>query len=1132
MRIRGKRWIFGLAFGLVWVGGQGAFALTTEEAVENCRASVGRPLVQACMRGGRGESRETCRAQATPKVRECVIAALNAANGRANVPVTVPKEQDPSRAITEQAEALPSNFVAPPRTISDITAILDSEKPDPAKIAKLHADAVAPVPANASRTELARFYYQRGVARAQLGHLTDLIADANQALETARGAVDANLLGRLEQFAAVQYLFAGDPKGALKIFQDQLRDTNVKGARGFLFSAYRQVAGILLKMGDLPQAETYLQRSLALIQEARTSGLPGWRSSYPVRGQSWEADVEYHRAMIFEAHGQYAAAEKSYRLAEQRRRASIKALLSSPNPPPELQLLQASDLLVVAQSRMKAKQGRLAEAEADARRALLARLKDQGKYNATTPFYINGLANGLVEQARYVEAEKLVRVALDINRAVGIADDSQSTVSELSFLGSILSVQHKRKEAIETYRELDKAMANWDPQRRQLFDLSGSRIYALYASGQVDRGITAAQALLKRNITRFGEKSYETALARGTLAVGYMRGKHDADAAREFRAAIPLLMNSGHDNSDDDNATAVAARNERLQNVVESYIALLNRGQTRDGDDGVAVETFSLADAIRGQSVQLALAQSSARMQIQDSKLAEFVRQEQDLNKQMNAQLGSLNNALTLPSEQRDENGIKALNVAIARLRSGRDKLRVDIAKQFPSYAGLIDPKAPSVDDIRATLKPDEAFLSFYFGRNGNFVWAVPKTGKVAFASIPASYGDIGSKINTLRKSLEPDVATVSDIPPFDLALAYELYSLLLKPVESGWKSARSLIVTTNGALGQLPLSLLPTALVQVKDTDKPMFAGYRSVPWLARTHAFTYVPSAAALRTLRQLPPGPATREAFIGFGDPYFNVEQAAAAESDRDKPFVVASADATVTRGVPLERRSTPQMEGVDNADLGRLPRLPDTATELTSIAEALKLDPAKVLHLGKEANEEKVKSLDLSRYRIIDFATHGLVPGELNGLTQPALALSAPSVTQKEGDGLLTMGEILALKLDADWVVLSACNTGAAAGAGAEAASGLGRAFFYAGTRAILVTNWSVHSASARELVTDLFRRQSSDPALSRGEALRQASMALLDGPGFTDESGKTVFAYAHPLFWAPYSIIGDGGGARP
>ena len=99
---------------------------------------------------------------------------------------------------------------------------------------------------------------------------------------------------------------------------------------------------------------------------------------------------------------------------------------------------------------------------------------------------------------------------------------------------------------------------------------------------------------------------------------------------------------------------------------------------------------------------------------------------------------------------------------------------------------------------------------------------------------------------------------------------------------------------------------------------------------------------------------------------------------------------------------------------------------------------------------------------------------------------------------------------------------------ASGAGAEAASGLGRAFFYAGTRALLVTNWSVHSQSARELVTDLFKRQADDAKLARGEALRQAMMAMVDGPGYTDAAGKTEFAYAHPLFWAPYTIIGDGG----
>jgi CHAT domain-containing protein len=152
----------------------------------------------------------------------------------------------------------------------------------------------------------------------------------------------------------------------------------------------------------------------------------------------------------------------------------------------------------------------------------------------------------------------------------------------------------------------------------------------------------------------------------------------------------------------------------------------------------------------------------------------------------------------------------------------------------------------------------------------------------------------------------------------------------------------------------------------------------------------------------------------------------------------------------------------------------------------------------------------------------------VPGELDGLTQPALALTAPSVADVDGDGLLTMEEILGLKLDADWVVLSACNTGTGAGAGAEAASGLGRAFFYAGTRALLVTNWAVHSQAARELVTDLFRRQAVNTKLTRAEALRQAMIAMIDHQGYTDGTGKMLFSYGHLLFWAPYSIIGDGG----
>jgi CHAT domain-containing protein len=162
-------------------------------------------------------------------------------------------------------------------------------------------------------------------------------------------------------------------------------------------------------------------------------------------------------------------------------------------------------------------------------------------------------------------------------------------------------------------------------------------------------------------------------------------------------------------------------------------------------------------------------------------------------------------------------------------------------------------------------------------------------------------------------------------------------------------------------------------------------------------------------------------------------------------------------------------------------------------------------------------------------VIAFATHGLVPGDIPGLTQPALALTAPEVAGIEGDGLLTMEKILGLRLNADWVVLSACSTGSGRGAGSEAISGLGQAFFYAGTRALLVTSWPVETTSARMLTTDLFRRQAATPTLTRARALQETMLSLMDGPGFVDAKfGRVVFSYAHPIFWAPFLLVGDGG----
>jgi hypothetical protein len=208
-----------------------------------------------------------------------------------------------------------------------------------------------------------------------------------------------------------------------------------------------------------------------------------------------------------------------------------------------------------------------------------------------------------------------------------------------------------------------------------------------------------------------------------------MRAGKNADAIREFKVALPILLAASRENTDDDDATVIAGRSQRLQGIVEAYIKLLANTQAASGD--IAADTFSLADSIRGRSVQQALTASSARASIKDAALAELVRNEQDLAKQVSAQLGLLNNILALPSAQRDDKGVKGVNASIEKLRSDRDKARTEINKRFPSYADLVDPKPPSVAQIKATLTDGEAMLSFYFGRDASFVWAVPKEGTV-----------------------------------------------------------------------------------------------------------------------------------------------------------------------------------------------------------------------------------------------------------------------------------------------------------------------------------------------------------------------------------------------------------------
>ena len=199
------------------------------------------------------------------------------------------------------------------------------------------------------------------------------------------------------------------------------------------------------------------------------------------------------------------------------------------------------------------------------------------------------------------------------------------------------------------------------------------------------------------------------------------------------------------------------------------------------------------------------------------------------------------------------------------------------------------------------------------------------------------------------------------------------------------------------------------------------------------------------------------------------------------------------------------------------------LHETADELCAVARDIGADVGE-MRLGARATEREVKAMSengkLAQYRILHFATHGAVAGELKGAVEPGLILTPPDAASEDDDRYLSASEIAALKLDADWVILSACNTAAGNAANAEALSGLARAFIYAQARALLVSHWAVDSNATVKLITSAMGEIARDRTVGRAEALRRAMLALID-KGDPHE--------AHPSYWAPFIVVGEGAG---
>ena len=998
-----------------------------------------------------------------------------------------------------------TSFTPPPRQINDILSVLQTKGQFDKQIADRFQEELKKQPPKTDDDAiLASFYYKKGTAFVELGLLCEAIADLRKAIYHAErtGSVSDWLLFRLGRVERE----CGSITRSIELLERAAKRGHLASTSGLTF-AY-------LAVGDITSAIRAKDRVVEL-----SSGRSSSRSLEETTW--WRFTPAETDAAILSNQGKYQEEEKFLRICIAERPYII-------NTNPSVFLNVRKELAFNLSN-----QGRFTEAEVEARGVIQESIGLAGKAGGTTADAVGALADIMLKQGRYEEAEKLAYSRIKIIGSSGLPTDTRSNAAAHISLADILVTQGKYTDATREYNFVRESLKD----NRSLYDNRYSRnrnlILTLIKTGRTDEALKLIEPAREVAVKYFGEKSLADAELLGLRGMARQTRKQYAEAFSDFNQAIPVLSDQKE-------------LGFRGRIILESYLDLLSRIQgtplEQKTGDNAATTAFHLAGLLGNGTVQSALGESNARAAAAyDPDLADLVRKEQDLHKQVTASERTLSNVMAIPADQQSPEGVRQIKENIATLTRAGIALQSEINRRFPKYADFIKPKPVSAPDLQRVLRSGEALLSIYTIDDKTFVWAIPQQGKILFHAAPLGRKELGKIVTDLRKSLDVNPSTLGDIPNFDTSLAYHLYAELLKPVEMGWKSATDLIVVASGPLGQIPLDLLPTDRVNPGVEKGLLFSRYRSIPWLIRKVSVTSVPSVSSLVSLRTVPAGDPKRKAFVGFGDPVFSKAQMAQMPSQlasadtliaKDKgtlPLIASRGMKVKVRGIRISEKGNLDKKEIISSQLSQLQSLPDTAEEIRSIAQVLNADMARDVFLGKEATEHRIKTMDLTDRKIIAFATHALVPGDLDGLDEPALALSSPEVTGDKEDGLLTMGEILKLKLNADLVILSACNSGASNGAGQEAVSGLGRAFFYAGTRSLLVSLWPVETTSAKKLVTGIFKAQKTDDTLSRSQALRKSMLQLMDDERFVDETtGKIAASYAHPLFWAPFNIVGETG----
>jgi CHAT domain-containing protein/tetratricopeptide (TPR) repeat protein len=931
-----------------------------------------------------------------------------------------------------------------------------------------------------------------------------------EASERTQGVEDPRTLSRVNKLATL-YFVQGRYREAEPLFKRAVEvQTRVLGAEdpATLISA-NNLAVLYRNQGNYIEAELLMRRNLEVrervlgAEHQQTLGsLNNLAGLYKVQGRYPEAEPLLWRAL-----------DASERTLGKEHRQSLLSL----NNMAELYLARR----------------RYAEAEPFYRRATEAFERVLGAEHPDTLSSISNLAGLYAAQGRYIEAEPLFKRALEIRERV-LGAEHPDTLASLNNLATLYQSQMRH--------------ANAEPLLRRALEAS-------------ERALGSEHPQTLVNVTNLG-----------TL---YFVQNDWSRAAQFFRRSTATVIQRTRRGVLNDVRGQTGKKQSEAEQSSEQFVGLIKamrRQIPRGGapDAAASLASFQTAQWALSSEAARTLAQMAARGAKGDPVLVALARERQDLVAEWQTRDGLRNAALGAATDKRNakaeaENRDR-LTVTDARLAEIDKRLAAD----FPDYAALANPSPLSVGEVQAQLRPDEALVLFLdmseFGPTPEetFIWVVTKT-KLRWVRSDLGTAALTREVQALRCGLDEeewgtvttarrcgDLLGLTDMPdasrplPFSLSKAYALYKALFGQIEDMIAGKRLLIVPS-GALTSLPFQVLVTK--KPKIGLPKTFEAYRDIAWLGRRTPIAILPAVSSLKALRQhaavRQPG---SDAYAGFGNPLLsgdvascrlaNTPAACPGVGDVRRPISRSVIERATVRGNGGTRNVSANMDQVfangstPVALLGQvrgLCPLADTAYEINCVAARFK-GRSPLIRLAGEATEANIKALSLSgqlaRYRVLHLATHGLLSGDVEKMAQrqgePALVLTPPDNPADVGDdGLLMASEVATLKLNADWVVLSACNTAAGDQIGAQALSGLARAFFYAGGRALLVSHWPVYSDAAVRLTTNAFAELERHPNEGRAEALQKSMTALMDDRSQADN--------AHPAVWAPFIVVGEGGG---